>query len=74
MRVEEKVATIDALKKIQLKSTMNPEAQPVKLGDIAKVEAVTEQGEYTRYDGKDALSMAITKSKTLIRLKWPTKR
>ena len=53
---------------------MNPEAQPVKLGDIAKVEAVTEQGEYTRYDGKDALSMAITKSKTLIRLKWPTKR
>ncbi|MDF2055475.1 efflux RND transporter permease subunit [Priestia megaterium] len=61
VRVEEKVATIGALKKIQLKSTTNPEAKPVKLGDIAKVEAVTEQGEYTRYDGKDALSMAITK-------------
>ncbi|MGA6836193.1 efflux RND transporter permease subunit [Priestia megaterium] len=61
VRVEEKVATIDALKKIQLKSTTNPEAKPVKLGDIAKVEAVTEQGEYTRYDGRDALSMAITK-------------
>ncbi|MGX8178414.1 efflux RND transporter permease subunit [Exiguobacterium artemiae] len=36
-------------------------AEPIRLGDIAKIEAVSEQSEKTRYNLKDSLSMAITK-------------
>jgi len=61
VRVEEKLDTIDALKEVELKSTVNPEAPPVSLGDIATVEEVSEQGEYTRYNQQEALTMAITK-------------
>lgn len=61
VRVEEKLDTIDALKEVELKSTVNPEAPPVSLGDIATIEEVSEQGEYTRYNQQEALTMAITK-------------
>jgi HAE1 family hydrophobic/amphiphilic exporter-1 len=37
------------------------EAEPIRLGDIAEIEAVSEQSEKTRYNLKDSLSMAITK-------------
>ncbi|WP_290775331.1 efflux RND transporter permease subunit [Exiguobacterium sp. UBA6282] len=36
-------------------------AEPIRLEDIAKIEAVSQQSEKTRYDLKDSLSMAITK-------------
>ncbi|QNR20163.1 efflux RND transporter permease subunit [Exiguobacterium sp. Helios] len=36
-------------------------AEPVRLSDIATIEAVSKQSEKTRYDLKDSLSMAITK-------------
>lgn len=36
-------------------------AEPIRLGDIAEIEAVSEQSEKTRYNLKDSLSMAITK-------------
>jgi HAE1 family hydrophobic/amphiphilic exporter-1 len=35
--------------------------EPIRLEDIAKIEAVSQQSEKTRYDLKDSLSMAITK-------------
>ena len=37
------------------------QAEPVRLSDIATIEAVSKQSEKTRYDLKDSLSMAITK-------------
>ncbi|MGI1805804.1 efflux RND transporter permease subunit [Exiguobacterium sp. TDN 0502] len=36
-------------------------AEPIRLKDIAKIEAISQQSEKTRYDLKDSLSMAITK-------------
>ncbi len=42
----------------------------ITLKDVATIEPVTEQGEITRYNLNAALSMAITKSKMPIRLKW----
>ncbi|MCD7036111.1 efflux RND transporter permease subunit [Metabacillus sp. GX 13764] len=38
-----------------------PAPSPVKLKDIAKIENVTEKQEFTRYNLKDSLSMAVTK-------------
>lgn len=36
-------------------------AEPIRLSDVATIEAVSKQSEKTRYDLKDSLSMAITK-------------
>ncbi|MCP8968525.1 efflux RND transporter permease subunit [Ectobacillus ponti] len=65
VRVEEKLDTISKLENLQLKPPLaaqaGPQAAPVLLKDIAKIEAVSEQAEKTRYNEKDALSMAVTK-------------
>lgn len=41
--------------------SVQPAPKPIKLKDIAKIESVTEKPEYTRYNLKDSLSMAVTK-------------
>lgn len=61
VRVQEKVDTIDQLKEIVLTSKVNPQAPPTSLGDIAKIEEVTDRPEITRYNMEDSFSMAITK-------------
>ena len=61
VRVQEKIEEISDLENLIIKSKFNPGAPPVKLGDIATIEVVTEKPEITRYNKKDSLSMAITK-------------
>ncbi|MFZ3589530.1 efflux RND transporter permease subunit [Bacillus sp. DJP31] len=61
IRVEEKIEKLEELKNIELTSSFNSEAQPVKLSEIAKIETVTDQPEFTRYNLKESLSMAVTK-------------
>ncbi|WP_027407917.1 efflux RND transporter permease subunit [Anoxybacteroides tepidamans] len=73
VRVQEKLDTVQALENMtltppmtQMPSSTNPALAsrplpPLKLKDIAKIEAVTDQPEVTRYNLKDALSMAVTK-------------
>ncbi|WMJ17055.1 efflux RND transporter permease subunit [Geobacillus proteiniphilus] len=68
VRVEEKLSTIHELKNLKLVPTAVPMAAnglqrvaPVKLGDIATIEEVNEQSEFTRYNLKPSLSMAVTK-------------
>ncbi|WP_317951427.1 efflux RND transporter permease subunit, partial [Rossellomorea marisflavi] len=61
VRVQEKVDTINQLKEIVLTSKVNPQAPPTSLGDIAKIEEVTDRPEITRYNMEDSFSMAITK-------------
>ncbi|MCG6183467.1 efflux RND transporter permease subunit, partial [Anoxybacillus sp. LAT_26] len=66
--VEEKLNTIHELKNLKLVPTAVPMAAnglqrvaSVKLGDIATIEEVNEQSEFTRYNLKPSLSMAVTK-------------
>ncbi len=61
VRVEESIESIENLKKMQLKSEFNPDAPPVRLGEIAEIEQVTDKPELTRYNLQESLSMAITK-------------
>lgn len=68
VRVEEKLNTIHELKNLKLVPTAVPMASnglqrvaSVKLGDIATIEEVNEQSEFTRYNLKPSLSMAVTK-------------
>lgn len=61
VRVEEKLDTIDQLKALKLVSSFNPQAPAVKLGDLAVIEPVTDQPEYTRFNEMRSLSVAITK-------------
>ncbi|WP_108670171.1 efflux RND transporter permease subunit [Peribacillus acanthi] len=61
VRVQEKVDTIEKLKNISIKSSFIPNSPSIKLGDLATVEEVTEKEEFTRFNMKDSLSMAITK-------------
>nr|WP_239583543.1 efflux RND transporter permease subunit [Metabacillus iocasae] len=61
IRVEEKLSTIEELKKLQFTSTFNQQAPAVALSEIANIETITEQPEYTRYNLQEALSMAVTK-------------
>jgi hydrophobic/amphiphilic exporter-1 (mainly G- bacteria), HAE1 family len=61
VRVEEKIEKIEELKSIELTSSFLPNAQNVKLKDLAKIEAISDKAEFTRYNLKDSLSMAITK-------------
>jgi hydrophobic/amphiphilic exporter-1 (mainly G- bacteria), HAE1 family len=61
VRVQEKIEEINELENLVLQSKFAPNAPPVKLGDIASIEVVTEKPEITRYNEKESLSMAITK-------------
>ncbi|HLO13156.1 MAG TPA: efflux RND transporter permease subunit, partial [Pseudoneobacillus sp.] len=61
IRVQEKVERINELKNLTLSSPFNPNAQAVKLSEIATISEVTAKPEMTRYNMKDSLSMAVTK-------------
>ncbi|MBS8263241.1 AcrB/AcrD/AcrF family protein [Mesobacillus boroniphilus] len=61
VRVQEKIEEIDELENLVMQSNFAKDAPPVKLGDIASIEVVTEKPEITRYNKKESLSMAITK-------------
>lgn len=61
VRVQEKIAEISELKNLVIKSKFIPDAPPVKLGEIATIEVVTNKPEITRYNEIESLSMAITK-------------
>ncbi len=61
IRVQEKVDAVKELENLKLQSKVVPNAPPVLLKDVAKIEEVTEQPELTRYNLKESLSMAITK-------------
>ncbi|MDG4657435.1 efflux RND transporter permease subunit [Ectobacillus antri] len=67
VRVEEKLGEVEKLENLQLTSPLAKQGAPGTaptlplLKDIAKIEAVTEQAEKTRYNQKDSLSMAVTK-------------
>ncbi|WP_163102173.1 efflux RND transporter permease subunit [Peribacillus alkalitolerans] len=61
VRVQEKIDTIENLKNIRLKSSFIPNSQPIKLDELASIEEVSEKEEFTRFNRKDSLSMAITK-------------
>lgn len=61
VRVQEKIEEINELENLVIQSEFAPTAPPVKLGDIASIEVVTEKPEITRYNEKESLSMAITK-------------
>ncbi|WP_210366308.1 efflux RND transporter permease subunit [Bacillus sp. REN3] len=61
VRVQEGIEKISELENLLIKPKFAPKAPPVRLGDIAVIEEVSEKPEITRYNGKDSLSMAITK-------------
>lgn len=61
VRVQEKIEKIDELENLVIKPKFVPNAPPVKLGEIADIEMITEKVEITRYNEKNSLSMAITK-------------
>jgi len=71
VRVQEKLETVKELENMALTSpamqsmqSMPAAAQAkpaIKLKDIASIETVTDQAEFTRYNLKEALSMAVTK-------------
>ena len=61
VRVEEKLETLEKLKSLKLTSSMNQEASPVELQEIATIEEVEKQSEITRYNQEESLSMAVTK-------------
>lgn len=61
VRVEEKLDTLEKLKSLQLASSINAEAIPVELQEIATIEEVDTQSEITRYNQEESLSMAVTK-------------
>ncbi|WP_379968997.1 efflux RND transporter permease subunit [Ectobacillus sp. sgz5001026] len=71
VRVDEKVDQVKKLEELQLTvgflgtkttgGTPTPVAAPILLKDVAKIEAITDQAEKTRYNQKDSISMAITK-------------
>jgi hydrophobic/amphiphilic exporter-1 (mainly G- bacteria), HAE1 family len=61
IRVQEKIKEISELENLLIKSKFVSEAPPVKLGEIASIEVVSEKPEITRYNEKESLSMAITK-------------
>ncbi|MEX2104383.1 MAG: efflux RND transporter permease subunit [Bacilli bacterium] len=61
VRVEEKIEKIEELKNILFTSAFNADAPQVKLSEIATIDSITEQPEFTRYNLKESLSMAITK-------------
>lgn len=69
IRVEEKLDTIQKLKKLELQpisyTASTPQQQntqpKVLLSDVAKIESVTSQDELIRYNEEDAISVAITK-------------
>jgi len=61
VRVQEKIEEINELENLVMQSKFAPNAPPVKLGEIASIEVVTEKPEITRYNEKESLSMAITK-------------
>ncbi len=62
IRVEQELETMEKLESLQLMSQQSQQnVKPVRLKDIAKIEEVVEQGELTRYNLKDSLSLTITK-------------
>jgi HAE1 family hydrophobic/amphiphilic exporter-1 len=61
VRVQEKIEEMNELKNLVIKSKLIPNSPPVKLGEIADIDVVTEKNEITRYNEKESLSMAITK-------------
>jgi hydrophobic/amphiphilic exporter-1 (mainly G- bacteria), HAE1 family len=68
VRVQEKLETVKELENMTLTSpvlqSMPAVAQTkpaIKLKDIASIETVTDQAEFTRFNLKEALSMAVTK-------------
>lgn len=61
IRVQEKIETINNLKNIVLQSPYNPNAPSIELSEIAVIEEITSKPEFTRYNLKDSLSMAVTK-------------
>ncbi|WP_409293025.1 efflux RND transporter permease subunit [Peribacillus sp. SCS-37] len=61
VRVEDKIEKLSELKNLNITSSIPGNTKSVKLGDIAKIEPVSEQAEYTRYNMKESLSMAVTK-------------
>ncbi|MBM7648027.1 HAE1 family hydrophobic/amphiphilic exporter-1 [Bacillus ectoiniformans] len=62
VRVQEKLDTVDKLENLVLTPpSFIPNGKPVPLKEIATVKEVTEKAEITRYNQKDALSMAVTK-------------
>lgn len=61
IKVQEKIKTISDLENLTLKNDFIPNAPPIKLKDIAKIEEVKDKPELTRYNLKDSLSMAVTK-------------
>ncbi|EZP76273.1 acriflavin resistance protein [Parageobacillus genomosp. 1] len=68
VRVQEKLETVKELENMTLTSpvlqSMPAVAQTkpaIKLKDIARIETVTDQAEFTRFNLKEALSMAVTK-------------
>ncbi|WP_100402434.1 efflux RND transporter permease subunit [Bacillus sp. FJAT-42315] len=62
VRVQEKVETKEQLENfIITPAEFIPNGQPVALKEIATIEEVKDRAEITRYNEKDALSMAVTK-------------
>ncbi|MGM7635420.1 efflux RND transporter permease subunit [Bacillus sp. Hm123] len=62
VRVQEKVETKAQLENLIITpAAFVPNAQPVALKEIATIEEVKDRAEITRYNEKDALSMAVTK-------------
>ncbi|MFC4184681.1 efflux RND transporter permease subunit [Saccharococcus thermophilus] len=68
VRVQEKLKTVKDLENMTLTSPSQQsmpaatQTKPaIKLKDIANIETVTDQSEFTRYNLKEALSMAVTK-------------
>jgi hydrophobic/amphiphilic exporter-1 (mainly G- bacteria), HAE1 family len=68
VRVQEKLETVKELENMALTSPVlqsmpaAAQAKPaIKLKDIASIETVADQAEFTRYNLKEALSMAVTK-------------
>lgn len=71
VRVEDKVKTIDELKKLSItpmnnagQGGPNAMAVPVTLEDISVIKANTRQNEYTRYNDQTSLSISVSKKQT----------
>lgn len=61
--VGEALNSLDDIKELPLRSEAAPEAPVVKLGDVAKVERITEEAtSISRTNGQDSIGIAITKS------------
>lgn len=66
IRVEEKVETIEQLKRLSITNETLPPAQreSVTLLELAVIEPISKQSEYTRYNDQSSLSLSISKKET----------